>query len=175
MIHLCEVSQLLCGKSRVQKPDLFWYPGTPFQYYIMVSIQGLFYFDLKWVFLGLLSVPPCPIRCSHKGNSDICPPGSWSQQTALLCPLVPSLHTAHLQLPCFLTTLVDLCVSILVVCGPLHVSFLETSLEPEPGGLTHCTRFGHCPCRPRKSSHTCSYCIHWPCWHHVVGEGWGLN
>lgn len=91
---LCKVPQLQSDKSWVQEPDLFWSPGSSFLYCIMFSTQELFDFDLKRVFLQLLSIHPCLILCPHKGNSDLTLP-TRLMISADISPTPPSALSAH--------------------------------------------------------------------------------
>lgn len=60
----------------------------------MVSTQELFDFDLKRVFLQLLSTHPCLILCPHKGNSDLTLPTRF-MILANISPMPPSTLSAH--------------------------------------------------------------------------------
>lgn len=143
----------------------------------MFSTQELFDFDLKRVFLQLLSIHPCLILFPHKGNSDLTLP-TRLMISADISPMPPSAFSAHCNFTAHLFSHhfgQPLWVHSSCLCPSAYVVPGDELKKQDQGEFPIVHVLVIVPA-VRKSRYTCSYCIYdfLPI-DHVIGEGWGLN
>lgn len=102
-----------------------------------------------------------------------CPQAFRSQQTALLCPLVSSLCTAHIWFPGFLTTLLKL-DPFQFVCISLHVSYLKMISRGRTKAAYPLDTPGSLSMQSQEKQLFLQL-LHSLFSYHLVGQGWGLN
>lgn len=111
---------------------------------------------------------------SQRQFCSLCPSLLGSQQTALLCPIVSLLNTAHIQ---YLASSPPWSISVNPIQSEsFFVNWTSCWSQDKTGRTSLWARLSYGPCSPRKSSYSRSDCIYYFLLiDHFMGEFWGVN